>query len=320
MLSKGLRYMAFASFCFSVMSVLVKTAGQMGVPTQEIVLARSLVTLLLSILMLARSGISPWGVNRKILIARGLTGFAALSCFYYAVTHLPLAEATVIQYTNPLLTAILAAVILGERMRGREAVAALLSLVGIVLIARPTFIFGGGSAIDPTAIGIALLGASLSAFAYVWVRKLAATDDPLVVVFYFPLISVPLSVPAVIPVWQAPSLEQLGVLVAVGVATQLGQLYMTRGLHLETAGRASTVSYLQILFAFAFGMMFFGEVPDLYSLGGTVLVIGAIVYGTRGRTGQSPDARAPSGPPVPLATGATVPLPSVEPVRRPAAR
>lgn len=310
--------MAFASFAFSVMSVLVKTAGAMGVPTQTIVLARSLVTLVLSAAMLARSGISPWGVNRRLLLGRGLMGFFALSCFYYAVTHLPLAEATVIQYTNPLLTAILAATLLNEPMRGREVVAAVLSLLGIALIARPAFVFGGESEIDGLAIAIALLGATLSAFAYVLVRKLAATDDALVVVFYFPLISVPLSLPAVVGVWQTPTWPQLGVLLCVGVATQLGQLYMTRGLHLETAGRASMVSYLQILFAFTWGMLFFDEVPDFFSLAGTVLVVGAIVYGTRGGA-RSSDARAPSGPPVPLATGATVPLPGEDGGSRPAA-
>ena len=185
----GLRYMAAAAFFFSVMSLLVKVAGQ-RLPTQEVVLARSLVGALLSWAVLRARGVSPLGHRRGLLLVRALLGYGALSCFFHALVHLPLAEATVIQYTNPVFTALLAAILLSERLRIREVVLVLVSLAGVVLMTRPGFIFGGlQERLDIAAAAIALLGAVLSAGAYVTVRKLGASEDPLVIVFWFAALS-----------------------------------------------------------------------------------------------------------------------------------
>jgi drug/metabolite transporter (DMT)-like permease len=113
--SAGVRYMLAAAFFFSLMSLMVKVAGQF-VPSQEIVLARGVVSLVLSYWMVKRARISPWGNRKWILILRGVFGFAAMSCFYYALTQLPIAEATVLHFTNPLWTALVAAVFLRERL------------------------------------------------------------------------------------------------------------------------------------------------------------------------------------------------------------
>src|SRR5690606_10596430 len=88
---RGLRYMATGAFFFSVMSLLVKLAGQ-GVPSQEIVLVRSLIMALLSYAALRQRRIRVLGTQRPLLVLRGLLGFGALSCFYYAIVHLPLAD------------------------------------------------------------------------------------------------------------------------------------------------------------------------------------------------------------------------------------
>src|SRR5688572_20362062 len=99
--------MIVSAFAFSVMTLLVKLAGQ-RIPSQEIVTVRAALTLLLSYAALRRAGLPVLGTRRPLLIVRGLFGFAALSCIYYAVTHMPLAEATVIQYLHPPFTALLA--------------------------------------------------------------------------------------------------------------------------------------------------------------------------------------------------------------------
>lgn len=280
--STGLLYMVLAAFCFSLMSLFVKLAGQ-RLPSQEIVLVRSLVTLLYTYLALRWAGVSPWGRDRRWLVLRGLTGFAALSCFYYALTRLPLADATVIQYTNPAFTALLAALTLKETMGWPAVGGTLLSLGGVALIARPTFLFGAHAAsYSLTAAGIALLGALLSAAAYVIVRKLRSTEHPLVVVFYFPLISTFGSLPTALPgaVW--PTWSEWGILIlGVGLSAQLGQVFMTKGLHLERAGKATAVSYLQVVFAALWGLLVFHEVPDPISIGGAVLVVAGTLLATR---------------------------------------
>jgi drug/metabolite transporter (DMT)-like permease len=264
--------MAASAFFFSLMSLLVKLAGR-GLPSQEIVLARAVVSLVLSYWLVKRAGIYPWGTRRWILILRGVFGFAALSCLYFALTRLPIAEATVLHYTNPLWTALLAAVVLGERLTRRVLALIFVSFAGVLLIARPSFLFAGAAAdIDPLGLGLALLGAMLSAGAYVAVREASKTEHPLVIVFYFPLVAVP----ATIPFWPSfvwPHGWDWLVLLGVGVSTQIAQVYLTKGLALEPAGRAMTVGYSQILLVAVWGMLFFGEFLDVWSGVGSVLII-----------------------------------------------
>lgn len=281
----GLRYMAIGAFWFSVMSLLVKEAGT-RLPSAEIVLARAAVTFVLSWAMLRRAGVSPWGTNRKRLALRGLVGASSITCFYYSLVHLPIAEATVIQYMNPVFTAILAGILLGERMGRREIACVLLSVAGVVLVTHPAVLFGGAARLNPWHVAIALVGALSAASAYTTIRSLR-DEHPLVVVFYLPVMTIPTAIPLLAgaePRWPTP-LEWL-VLLGVGVTTQVAQLYMTRGLQMERAGRATAVGYLQIVFAAAWGVLFFGEVPDGWSAAGALLIVGstlALMSGARAR-------------------------------------
>lgn len=272
----GLWYMAVGAFWFSVMSLLVKVAGT-SLPSQQIVLARAVVTLVLSWAMVRRAGVPLWGRARGRLTLRGVTGAVGLSCFYFSLVHLPIAEATVIQYMNPVFTAVLAGALLGERMGRREAACVAASFAGVVLVTRPVALFGGDARLEPLYVAIALAGAMGSAAAYTTIRTLR-DEHPLTVVFYLPLLTVPLTVPLLIGAgarWPTP-LEWL-VLLGVGATTQVAQVYMTRGLQMERAGRATAVGYLQIVFAAAWGALFFGELPDAWSAGGALLIVGGTV-------------------------------------------
>lgn len=276
--SPGIRDMIVAAFFFSVMGVLVKALGSRLAST-EIVFFRSLVAFVLSYWALRRIGVNPWGNDTKFLILRGLLGFGALSCFFYALTKLTLADAMVIQFTNPIFATLLAAVWLRERIGPRELFAAVLSLAGVVLIARPPFLFGElVDPPDPLAVALAILGSIGAAVVYVIIRKLRTTDHHLVIVFYFPLIGLPLSVPTMLPSFRMPTLFELGMLIAMGVCVQIAQIHMTRGLHREPAGRATAVSYVQVVFAFLWGVLFFNERPPLLSVAGaTLILIGVII-------------------------------------------
>lgn len=271
-LSPGLRYMALGALWFSVMSLGVKLAGQ-RLPSMQIVFVRAAITLALSYWLVRRAGLRLPGNRPGMLFVRGLLGSIALACFYYSLVHLPLADATVIQYTNPVFTAVLAVWVLGERMPARAIVLVATSLAGVLMVARPGFLGGAAEPVNPVYVGIALLGALASAAAYVTVRRLRGLDHPLVVVLYFPLVTVPLSFPFVITGWTWPTPWEWAVLLGIGASTQAGQVYMTRGLQLETAGRATSVGYLQIVFAAIWGMLLFGEVPDAWSVAGAAVII-----------------------------------------------
>jgi drug/metabolite transporter (DMT)-like permease len=288
----GLRYMALAAFWFSLMSLLVKLAGQ-RLPAQQVVLARSVVMLVITWVALRRSGLPVLGERRGLLVLRGLLGFGALTCFYYALIHLPLADATVIQYTNPVFAALLAIPFLRERVGWRELLSVAVSLTGVLLIARPAFLFGSEELRLPAfALGVALMGAVFSGSAYVTVRKLGQTEHPLTIIFYFSAISVLASLPASALSAVMPTPMEWLLLLAVGVTTQYGQIYLTRGLALEQAGRATAVGYLQIVFAATWGAVFLLELPDRWVLGGAALVVGGtlLLAGTRGGAGKRLDA------------------------------
>ncbi len=269
----GAAYMVGSAFAFSIMTLLVKVAGA-RLPSQEIVFARAVVSLVLSYALLKHAGQPLWGKQRKLLFGRGLLGFAALSAVYYSVTHLPLAEAAVIQYLHPGFTAALAVLLLGERIGPRLLIGGLVSMAGVVLISGPAFLFGAGaSSLDPFAVGVAVLGAMLSAGAYVLVKRLSADEHPLVIVFYFPLVTVPATVPTMWNDAVMPQGWEWLVLSGVGLATQAGQVWLTRGIQLETASRATALSYLHIVFAACWGALFFGEIPGARAVAGALLVV-----------------------------------------------
>lgn len=279
-LSPGLRYMLAGAFFFSVMSLLVKLAGQ-RLPSQEIVLARSVVMAILAWAAIRSQRIRMRGQRPPLLLLRGLLGFGALSCFYYALVHLPLADATVLQYTNAAFAAAFAVIALGERMRRREVAALALSMCGVLLVARPGFLFGGAAGLDPFAAAVGLLGALFSGAAYVVVRMLAA-ENHLVVILYFAGVSMVASLPFALvrPVMPTP-LEVL-LLIGVGITTHLGQINITRGLRLERAGRASAVGLVQIVFAAVWGLLFFAALPDAWGLAGAALVVSGVLMIGRG--------------------------------------
>ena len=285
-LAPGIRYMVLGAFWFSVMSLGVKVAGQ-RLPSIEIVFVRGVITLALSYWLVRRARLQLPGQRPGMLVVRGLFGSLALTCFYFSLVHLPLADATVIQYTNPIFTAVLAAWILGERMPASAVVFVATSLVGVLLVARPSFLGGGSATIDPVHVAIALLGALSSASAYVMVRRLRGIDHPLVIVLYFPLVTVPLTLPFVIAGWTWPTPWEWVVLMGIGASTQAGQVYMTRGLQLETAGRATSIGYLQIVFAAIWGLLVFGERPDLWSfIGAGVIIVSTVMLArTRAEAG-----------------------------------
>jgi len=282
---RGIVMLMGAAFFFSLMSVVVKEAGK-SLPVEMLVLARGVVTLVLSYAWMRSTGISPFGNDKPRLFLRGVLGLGGLSCFYYALTALPLAEVTTIHYLNPVFTALLAALLLRERVGWALAAAIALSLGGTMLVTRPAFLWHEAASLDATGVAAALAGAVFSAGAYVTVRRLRLTDHPDVSVFYFPVVAVPATLPFAIRAWVWPNLVGWIELVGIGVFTQTAQVLLTRGLALVPAGRATAVGYVQIVFASIWGLLLFDERLSGWTLAGAVLIIGATLSLLRG--GQRP--------------------------------
>jgi drug/metabolite transporter (DMT)-like permease len=274
-ISPGIRAMAIGAFWFSIMALLVRLAGR-RLGSMEIVLMRGLMTLALSWWALKQAGISPWGVQRKLRVFRGALGSMALLCYFYSLLHLPLGEAALIQNMNPVFATLLAAYLLHEHLRAPEVICLVASLFGVLLIAHPALLFGSAVApAPPIAIMIALGGALCSGSAYTLVRKMRTTEHPFVIVFYLPLLSVPISLPFAFAGWIWPNVNEWLLLIGIGITTQLAQVNMTRGLQLERTARATTTGYLQVAFAVMWGAMVLGEIPDMWTLLGATTIIGS---------------------------------------------
>ncbi|MEM9092876.1 MAG: DMT family transporter [Cyanobacteria bacterium P01_F01_bin.53] len=273
----AIRYILLSALGFSMMSICVKTVADYGIPVLEIIAARASVSLLLSYLDVKHKRISVWGHNHPLLIARGIVGSLALACIYYAVTTLPLADATVLQYTHPAFTAVLALVFLGEPVKRSTVLCIILSFMGLVVMVRP-----GASGIilglPPLSLMAALAGAFGSAVAYVIVRRLSQTEDSSVIIFYFPLVALPISLIFLGNNFVVPEFDALLLLLLVGVFTQVGQVGLTKAMAAEAAGKVTSYSYIQVIFSAILGFVFFAEVPTLWTLiGGTLIISGALV-------------------------------------------
>ena len=275
--------MLSSALSFSLMGVCVKAVGS-RLPVAEVVLGRSAVSLVLSIVMLRQAGLHPWGKRRGLLILRGVIGTGALLCVFAALVQLPLASATVLQYLQPTFTALLAWLLLRERIGLRMVLAAALGWLAVVLLTSPTALMDllgplgtllghRGAALPWLGVALALGGALLSALAYVSVRALGRTEHPLVIVFYFPLVGLLLTLPLVAlhPLWPT-AWEALGLL-GVGLFTQLGQIGVTKGLLGMPAARATAMSYGQVPLAALWGWWLFAEPldPDTGLAAGLVL-------------------------------------------------
>jgi drug/metabolite transporter (DMT)-like permease len=270
--------MALSAFWFSVMTLCVKLGGR-RLPSQELVLVRALLTLGMSWASLRGARLSVRSADsarQRLLVARGVCGTLGLTCFYWSVVHLPLADATLLQYTNPVWAALLAALWLGERAGARTLACLALALAGVVLVVRsgattvaahPALPLGGAV--------VALVGALGSGAAYVVIRRMGTAEDPRRVTLYLPLVTVPVTLPFVLGAWVWPTAREWGVLVAMSVATQLAQICMTRGLQREPAARATAVGMLQIVFAALWGWLVFGERLTSWTLAGGATIVAA---------------------------------------------
>ena len=270
--------MLISALGFALMSALVKEAGQLGIPLLQIIFLRAVISVVLSLLDIHRAGVHPLGHRRALLFGRGLSGFLALTGVFYALLHLSMAQATLLQYLHPVFTAVLAFVFLAERPTAATLACIALSLLGLVCMVMPYWESDATAPASLWPVMAGLGGALGSGIAYTLVRKLVATEHPSVIVLYFPLVCIPgtLLLGGTDFVW--PTATGWWVLLGVGCFTQIGQLALTKAMQRDAASRVTSLSYVQIIFAAVFGWWVFGEVPTQATLlGGGLILLGAVV-------------------------------------------
>ena len=284
---KGIRFLIGSGLAFSLMSVCVKAIGG-RIPISELVFARATISIIITRFFLYKNKINPWGYQKRLLIIRGLLGTVALFCIFKALTILPIATATVIQYIYPTFTVISAYIILKEFISRRIVYSIIIGWIGIVLVSQPEFTSNSNFQETILAIIIAIFGALMTSLAYICVRKLSSREHPLVIIYYFPLVSIPLSIPFVINDFVLPTGTDWFWIIGIGIFTQIGQLFITEGLTLLPAGQATSLNYSQVIFASIWGVLIFQEtITSSVYLGGICVLISTIISISASKTTQA---------------------------------
>lgn len=294
---RGAFWILAASVLFSVMSAAVKTAGT-RLDIFQIAFFRCAVGLLVILPFMARTGSHVFKTRRPVMhIVRSLTGLVAMFCGFYAITHLPLADATAITFAKPLFMIVLAVLFLGEVVRWRRWSATAVGFLGVLIMIDP-----GDNGLDP-AMAAALAGTLCVAVVVVLVKRLSTTEAPLTILFTFGIVStLGSAVPAML-VWQTPTGSDLALLMLIGSLGASGQFCMIRGFRVGEATALVPFEYSQLLFAGLLGYVLFANVPTANTLaGGALIVLSTLYIAVReAKLGKKPPAKASVQAPAPVA-------------------
>jgi len=272
-ISPGVRYILFAGFFFSIINVAVKYYSH--IPAIEIVFFRSIVSFVLSFIMLKKLKIKIFNEHFKLLFLRGLCGAIALSLYFTTIQNIPLATAVTILYLAPVFTVILAIFMVGEKPNPKQWPYIFMGFVGAALMKNFDL------RVSATDFAMGLTAALFAGLAYNFIRMLRGKAHHHLIIFFFPLITIPFCLPIMVPVWVTPSFEDTIGLIALGVCTQIAQVFMTKAYLLEKASKISHFNYLTSVYALACGYFFFGEQLNWISILGLLTIMISVTLSSR---------------------------------------
>ena len=266
---KGILFILLAAFFFCLMSVFVRLSGD--VPTMQKAFFRNIVAAAVAIVILLRSGQRVTVKKESLLplILRSAFGTAGILSNFWAVDHLGIADANMLNKLSPFFAILMSIFILGEIPNRIEWLSVLLAFIGAAFVAKPS----SGIVSFPALIGI--FGGFSAGTAYTFVRRLGlqGVKGPIVVAF-FSIFSTLVLLPNFLMNYQPMSVLQLVFLIFAGCAAAGGQLSVTAAYQHAPARDISVFDYSQVIYAAAFGILLFGELPDVWSLIGYVIIIG----------------------------------------------
>ena len=272
--SRGIICMVGAAFWFSIMSFLVKLVSS-EIPVSQMILLRNVVGAVLFLPWFIRLG-APIRIPKRfdLFVARSLTGIMAMIGFFYAIQRMPLPTVISLTFAVPLLTAMLAAVILGERMGVRRWSALFVGFGGVLLVARPEG--GVDMGAEALALGLTVL---CWAFSGIIVKKLTQSASPQHMAFGMFVLMIPLALPFVLySGWTAMSTEDMFYIVLLAICAVQGQIFLSSAFGYTDMGTVLPFDYLRLVFAGVLSYIFFGEALTPLGMVGTAVIIGANLY------------------------------------------
>lgn len=266
---KGILFILSAAFFFSLMTVFVRLSGD--VPTMQKAFFRNIVAAFLAAFILMRSGEKPYIPRTSLMdmFLRCSIGTMGILCNFWAVDHMRIADANILNKLSPFFAILMSIFILKERPNRVEWLSVLLAFIGAAFVAKP----GAGIASFPALI--AILGGFTAGTAYTYVRKLglSGVKGP-VIVFSFSVFSTLILLPNILLNYHPMSVRQFIFLVLAGCSAAFAQLSVTAAYQNAPARDISVFDYSQVVYAAMFGFLLWGEIPDAWSFLGYAIIIG----------------------------------------------
>jgi len=269
---RAVLWMSGAVLSFSTMAIAARELlAHMG--AFQILFLRSVVMLALVLVIVAQATDAVTATRRLPLHAlRNLVHFGGQYCWVFAIGALPLATVFAIEFTMPVWTAILAALLLGERLTRPRLVMLSLGLIGVLVILRP------GLGIVSAASLVALAAAFLYAGNMIATKRLVSTDSPLAVLFWMSVMQTPLALLTALPQWVAPQAGDLPWIVLIGVGSYTAHYCMTRAFKLADATVVVPIDFVRLPLIAVVGAAFYGEPFDPLILVGAAVIFTGTYY------------------------------------------
>ncbi|MBI3547172.1 MAG: DMT family transporter [Gammaproteobacteria bacterium] len=265
-LKRGALLMIVSALLFSMMGALIKHLS-LHLPNEMTVFFRSAMGLVALLPWIGRRGFNQLKTQKlRGHLTRGLAGLAAMYCYFYAIAHMSLAEATLLNYSTPLFVPFIAVLWLHEKIARKLWIAIGIGFIGILLILKP-----GLDLFTPVAL-IGVASGMFAALAMVSIRRLTHSEPALRIVFYFSAVCTVVSAIPLFWRWQMPEPNLWALLLLLGAVASLAQLLLTRAYSYAPAAEVGPFSYSTVVFAAIAGWMWWDELPDMLSFIGAVLV------------------------------------------------
>lgn len=270
---KGIISVISAGFFFALMTFFVRLSGDL--PTMEKAFFRNAVAALVSLVMLSKSseGFHIMKKSYPSLFLRSFFGTTGLIFNFYAIDRLNISDANMLNKLSPFFAIIASYFILKEKASVKEWIAVIVAFLGALFIIKPSF------ELTSVYAFIGALGGLGAGLAYTFVRKLGKMGErgPVIVMF-FSLFSCIVTLPGLILQFKPMSNAQFAALLLAGISATGGQLCITRAYTFAPAKEISVFDYTQVIFAALLGFFFLGQIPDIYSVIGYIIIIGCAVY------------------------------------------
>lgn len=267
---RGAVYILTGSFFFALQAAGLKEASERLDVLQVVFLRSALLALFILPPALARGGIAT--ARPMAHIGRSVLGLAGFLCMVYAIANGPLADVTALTFTKQLFMVPLAIVLLGEAVGWRRWTAVAVGFAGVLVMVRP-----GGAPFD-LALAAALANGLLTAFIAIVLKQLARTERPETMVFYFGFISALLMAAPAAYVWTWPTGTEWAILVVASLLGTFGQSCTVRGWAIGEASAMAPMGYVYLIHVALLGFFIFGEIPTVWTVTGSFVIIGATLY------------------------------------------